>query len=387
MTSSEDPRVPNPPGGQSDFLVPADGSQTPPEQQPPPRGRFARAAVGVPVWLIVTALLVAIIGSTGYFVHIPYFSVGPGPAVDVLTLIDVQGGAKTYPSRGKLLLTTASESVGTVNLWDALYAWVDPNTILIPRSDVIPPGVTNKEQDIENRLEMEESKFQAEVAAFRALGFKIQKIPGARILTVVDGSPAFGKLRAHDLIVSVDGTPVNGRTDAIHVLSKHSVGDEVVIGFKRGESLMSVKLKTIASDAKPVHAVIGVTLSTAFQLPHDIEIDTQNIVGPSGGLMFALAIYDAFTSEDLTGGHIIAGTGEMLIDPTTGAATVGDIGAIEEKVRGASAVGADIFLAPADQAAAAHKVAPKGIRVIGVHTLSEAIQALKALKPLAQKAA
>ncbi|MGZ4105122.1 MAG: hypothetical protein ACXVP8_07655, partial [Actinomycetota bacterium] len=66
MTSSEDPRVPNPPGGQSDFLVPADGSQTPPEQQPPPRGRFARAAVGVPVWLIVTALLVAIIGSTGY---------------------------------------------------------------------------------------------------------------------------------------------------------------------------------------------------------------------------------------------------------------------------------------------------------------------------------
>ncbi len=65
---------------------------------------------------------------------------------------------------------------------------------------------------------------------------------------------------------------------------------------------------------------------------------------------------------------------------------IGDIGGIEEKVRTANSHGADIFLAPADQAAAARKVAPKSMKVIGVHTFAEALAVLKALPP-EQKAA
>jgi PDZ domain-containing protein len=344
-----------------------------------------RALAWAPTWLIVLALIVAITAPVGYLVHIPYYTIGPGPSVDVLTLIDVRGGAKTYPSRGKLLLTTVSESINTVNLWDAFYAWIDPNLILIPQRDVLLPGQTSKEADIENQLQMEESKFAAEVAAFGALGLKIGQIPGARINAVTDGFPAFGHLRARDLIVSVDGTRVMSPAAAVHLLAKHKIGTSVKIGFKRGRTLMSVTLKTVASPAKPLHAVIGVSLTPAFQLPRDLQIDTQNIVGPSGGMIFALAIYDAFTPADLTGGHIIAGTGEILFDAKK-RAIIGDIGGIEEKVRTAQSHGADIFLAPADQAAAARKVAPKSMRVIGVHTFAEALAALKALPPV-QKAA
>ena len=346
----------------------------------PPPGRARRALGWAPAWLIVLILVIVIAAPVGYLVHIPYFSVGPGPSVDVLTLIDARGGAKTYPSRGKLLLTTVSESINTVNLWDALYAWIDPNTALIPRGDVLPSGQTSREANIENQLEMDESKYAAEVAAFRALGYTVAQIPGARVIAVGDGLPAFGHLRAHDLIVSVDGKRVNSPAAAVGLLSKHKIGDPVKIGFVRGKTLMSVTLKSVASPTGPRRPVIGVSLDPAFQIPQDIQIDTQNIVGPSGGMIFALAIYDAFTPADLTGGHIIAGTGEIGFN-AKGQAVIGDIGGIEEKVRTASSHGADIFLAPADQAAAARKVAPKSMKVIGVRTFAEALAVLKALPP------
>jgi Lon-like protease len=341
-----------------------------------------RRALGwAPAWLVVLVLVVVVAAPVGYLVHVPYYSVGPGPSVDVLTLIDVRGGAKTYPSKGKLLLTTVSESVSTVNLWDALYAWIDPSITLISQKDVLLPGQTSREADIENQLEMDESKYAAEVAAFRALGMTVAQIPGARVVAVGEGFPAFGHLRAHDLIVSVDGKGVTNPSGAVQLLSKHKIGEPVKIGFKRGTTLMSVTLKPVASQTKPSHAVIGVSLLPAFQIPSEVQIDTQNIVGPSGGMIFALAIYDAFTPADLTGGHVIAGTGEIGFD-AKGRAIIGDIGGIEEKVRTAQSHDADIFLAPADQAAGARKVAPKSMKVIGIHTFAEALAALKALQPV-----
>jgi len=391
LASSSDPPRPDPTAeaASKGVFAPSASTQTGEPGKPtplePPPGRLRRAFGWAPAWLIVLALVIATVAPVGYLVHIPYYSVGPGPSVDVLTLIDARGGAKTYSSRGKLLLTTVSESVNTVNLWDALYAWVDPNITLISQREILQPGQTSHEADIENQLEMDESKYAAEIAAFRALGFSVAQIPGARVLAVGEGLPAFGHLRAHDLIVSVDGKRVTSPSGAVALLSKHKTGDSVTIGFVRGKTLMSVKLKTVASTSGPPRALIGVSLEPAFQIPRDIQIDTQNIVGPSGGMIFALAIYDAFTPADLTGGHIIAGTGEIGFD-AKGRAVIGDIGGIEEKVRTAHSHGADIFLAPADQAAAARKVAPKSMKVFGVSTFAQALAVLKALPPV-QKAA
>ena len=358
---------------------PMGGPGVPPER---PRG-FKRLVSWAPAWLVILAFLVAVVAPVGYFVHLPYYSVGPGPSVNVLQLIEARG-AKTYASKGKLLLTTVSESINTVNVWDAVYAWIDPNTTLLSEKAVIPPGETSREVDIENQLEMDDSKYAAEIAAFRALGLTVPKIPGARVLSVVQGLPAFGKLRAQDIIVSVDGVRVKDPDAAVTLLRKHKIGETVTIGFTRGRSNRSVKVKTVSSPPragqKP-YSIVGVNLEPAFRLPKDLQIDTQNIVGPSGGMIIALSIYDALTPADLTGGHIIAGTGTIAI-LDNGQAVIGDIGGIEEKVRTASAHGADIFLAPADQAAAARKVAPKSMRVIGVNTFAQALAVLKALPPV-----
>jgi len=371
--------------GPEDFMVPSEPVQTPGGgPQPQPHG-FRRFFSWAPAWLIILAFLAAIVAPAGYFIHLPYYSIGPGPAVNVISLIDAKGGARIYESKGQLLLTTVSESLNTVNVWDAVLAWIDPDETLIS-SKLVLGGQTSREVEIENQLEMDDSKYNAEIAAFRALGFDVSRVPGARILSVVDGLPAFGKLRAQDLVVSVDGVSVKDPAAAVALLQKHKIGSSVTIGYRRGRSIKTVTLKTVSSQparGKKPHAVIGVNLEPAFKLPRDIDVDTQNIVGPSGGMIIALSIYDAFTPEDLTGGHIIAGTGTIAV-LTNGQAVIGDIGGIEEKVRAAASHGADIFLAPFDQAAAARKVAPKSMKVIGVRTFEEALKVLKALPPVSK---
>ena len=387
MTPSNDPSRFDLPAdaGPDELLAPSAPVETHIGGPQPPRRGFSRIFSWAPAWLIILAFVLAVAAPAGFLIHLPYFVIGPGPAVNVLTLIDAQGGARTYESKGQLLLTTVSESVDTVNVWDALLAWIDPNEILIPKQAVLG-GQTSREVDIENQLEMEDSKYSAEIAAFRALGLDVPRVQGARVLSVVDGLPAFGKLRAQDLIVSVDGISVKDPAGAVALLQKHKIGDAVTIGYRRGRSIQTVIVKTVSSQpaaGKKPHAVIGVNLEPAFKLPRDIVVDTQNIVGPSGGMIIALSIYDAFTPADLTGGHIIAGTGTIAVLPN-GQAVIGDIGGIEEKVRAAASHGADIFLAPFDQAAAARKVAPKSMKVIGVRTFDEALKVLKGLAPVSK---
>ena len=88
---------------------------------------------------------------------------------------------------------------------------------------------------------------------------------------------------------------------------------------------------------------MGVGLRLDYDLPVDVTLRTGNVGGPSAGLMFSLAIYDALTPGELTGGKNIAGTGTMDDE-----GVVGPIGGIRQKLIGARRAGADFFLAPAD---------------------------------------
>ena len=58
-----------------------------------------------------------------------------------------------------------------------------------------------------------------------------------------------------------------------------------------------------------------------------VTVKTDEIGGPSAGLMFSLEIYNQLTKEDFTKGYKIAGTG--TIDSK---GTVGPIGGIDKKL-------------------------------------------------------
>jgi PDZ domain-containing protein len=111
-----------------------------------------------------------------------------------------------------------------------------------------------------------------------------------------------------------------------------------------------------------------------YTSPVKVTIQLNDVGGPSAGLMFSLGIVDKLTPQQETGGKNIAGTG--TIDSN---GVVGPIGGIEQKMLGARNEGATAFLVPADNCAEAKPAAPKGLRLVKVTSLSQALDALHAL--------
>ena len=121
--------------------------------------------------------------------------------------------------------------------------------------------------------------------------------------------------------------------------------------------------------------IIGVRVVQGHKFPFRVTIKVGNIGGPSAGLMFALGIVDKLGSADLTSGRFIAGTGEIAPN-----GAVGPIGGIQQKMAGARARGATVFLVPAGNCADAAGAVPAGMRLVKVSTLAGAVHALEALK-------
>ena len=70
---------------------------------------------------------------------------------------------------------------------------------------------------------------------------------------------------------------------------------------------------------------------------------TENVGGPSGGLLQALSTYNQLVSYDITNGLKICGTGTIWYD-----GTVGEIGGIKEKIYTANDDRMDVFFCPKD---------------------------------------
>ena len=121
--------------------------------------------------------------------------------------------------------------------------------------------------------------------------------------------------------------------------------------------------------------MIGVLVQESYRFPFPIKIKVGDIGGPSAGMMFALGIVDKLTPGNLTGGRFVAGTGEISANGAVSA-----IGGIQQKMAGARAAGATVFLTPAANCADTVGAVPAGLRLIKVSTLRQAINDLAALK-------
>lgn len=102
-----------------------------------------------------------------------------------------------------------------------------------------------------------------------------------------------------------------------------------------------------------------------------VQFDLPNTGGPSGGLIFALGIVEKLNSDQLIKGRLIAGTGTI-----NKKGEVGPIGGIEDKLIGAKRAGATLFIAPIDNCIDIAHI-PKGLRIVAVSTLAQAVTLLK----------
>jgi PDZ domain-containing protein len=324
------------------------------------------------------ALLLAVgLAALGLLVRVPYVVLSPGPAFNTLgtvgadPVLAIRGG-RTYPTNGALEATTVSVT-DRVSLWEALGGWFSDSEAVVPRELIYPPGQSQQQTDRQNAEDMRQSQDDATVAAMRVLG-----IPGSTRVSVAGVSasgPADGRLQPGDVITSVDGKAVTDVASLRALIGKRPVGAPVVIGYSRGSRVTTVTLRTVAAPDATHRPVIGITASTTSRFPVQVDIKLRDVGGPSAGLMFALGIVDKLQPGSLTGGRVIAGTGE--IDET---GKVGPIGGIAQKMRGALAARATVFLVPAANCGEAKASRPDGLRLVRVSTLSDALSSLATLR-------
>jgi PDZ domain-containing protein len=179
-------------------------------------------------------------------------------------------------------------------------------------------------------------------------------------------------LKTGEVITAVDGVPVNCRHDAATLIRQHKAGTAVTLTVSRHGRDQRFTLHTADVSGTPV---VGVQVAESFVFPFTVKITINNIGGPSAGMMFALGIIDKITNANLTGGKFIAGTGEI-----TAGGQVQPIGGIQQKMAGARAAGATVFLTPASNCSDTTGAVPAGLRLVKVSTLSGAIADLRALK-------
>ena len=142
--------------------------------------------------------------------------------------------------------------------------------------------------------------------------------------------------------------------------------------MSRDGDVKHVQLKTADVNGTPV---VGVQVSENYKFPFQIKINVGDIGGPSAGMMFALGIIDKLTHDNLTGGKFIAGTGEISAN-----GAVSPIGGIQQKMAGARAAGATVFLTPAANCPDTAGAVPAGLRLVKVSTLAGAVRDLEAIK-------
>jgi len=340
--------------------------------------------------LASTLMLIALL-CAGVFIKVPYAEMSPGPTVNTLgehggePVLQITGH-KTYPATGNLNMTTVRVTSADykMNLVEAVYGWLAHDNKVVPHDTLYPDGKTEEQSTQENAEEFSQSQESAKVAALEKLHIPVKS--WVIVSTVVKDTPAEGKLHAGDVIKAVDGTKVKAPDDVARLVTKHKPGEKVVFTIvpakeqaaaekenRTATGTQDITITTAKSDdGGKARAIVGISAGTDHTFPFTIDIKLADVGGPSAGLMFALGIVDKLTPGNLTGGKFVAGTGTIDDD-----GIVGPIGGIEMKTVGARDKGAQYFLTPKENCAAAAKDTPDGLTLVKVHTIDDALGALK----------
>lgn len=342
----------------------------------PARSRRAQAGL----WSISVALLALLaltLLPTSFVIQRPgpvYDTLGTSETADgdELPLISISG-AETYPTSGSLDLLTVEVQGNrerTPSWFELAGAWFDPSRAVVPIDDIFPQGETTEQRNEQNAALMVDSQKEATAAALFELGYDVDSL--VRVFSVDDESPAFGVLETDDIILAVDGTPVTTTTQLRDAIGAGD-GAPVSLTIDRGgeQSEVSVTPTQTQIDGEE-RWVIGVQISQDFDFPIEVEIQLNNVGGPSAGMMFALGIIDVLSPGELTGGERFAGTGTIDAD-----GDVGPIGGIRQKLFGAQNAGADWFLAPERNCSEVVGHIPDGLEVFAVATLNDALDVVE----------
>ena len=322
--------------------------------------------------LSVGVVLLVVFGVLGAAVPVPYVAQVPGPTFNTLGEIDGEpiisvAGRERNEAEGELILTTVGVSRAGLSLVEAVQGWFDSEVSVVPEETVYPPGRSEQETRDANRQAFLTSEEAAEVAALAELGYPVKVV----VRGLSDDSPAEGELQEGDAIESVGGRPTPDLATLDAVLQSIPGGTTVPVAYTRLGQPGTATVTTRAADDRE-GSLLGVLVREQPAAPFDVDIDVEDVGGPSAGLMLTLGILDLVGDTDLTGGATVAGTGTIDAD-----GQVGPIGGIQLKMIAAQGIGAELFLVPTDNCADAAAAPQPGLTLARVSDLDQALTALE----------
>lgn len=333
-------------------------------------------------WLLLSLTLFGVFGLA--VLPSPYVIERPGPVFDTLGSVTVDGEEvplieiptePTFETEGSLSLLTVNifgNRDQPPTWFEVIGAWLAPSQSVVPIDAVFPEGVSTEDRQEQSRIDMENSQQEAVAAALRAIGEPYES--QLRVVEAVADGPSDGTLRSDDIILAVNDEPVRDVTALRAAIAANGTADPVSIDIERAGAERTVLVTPELSEGEERVPVIGVLIAGEYVFPFEVNIELQNVGGPSAGMMFALGIIDKLTPDSLAGGTDVAGTGTIAAD-----GTVGPIGGIVQKMYGAVDAGADWFLAPIDNCNEVVGNVPGDLEVFAVATLDEAIGVLQTI--------
>lgn len=327
------------------------------------------------------------------FYQLDYYVTKPGGTYNVHDFISVQNG--DVDDEGSFHMTTVA--MGQATPLTYVLANIQDYYDIVKVSDVRQEEEDEEEYNIRQLKYMTDSQFNATYVAFNRAGLDYSvTYKGLYVLNVLSGGAADGVLKPGDEIVEAEGKRIENLTMFKDIITPKKKGETIELVIKRNDKLIDKTLTIQDIPGSDGRVGIGISYSESKSIKTDpkVTVKTEDIGGPSAGLMFTLEMLNQLLDEDLTKGYNVAGTGEMLED-----GTVGRIGGIDKKVVTADKAGMEIFFAPDDEitkemleynpsiqsnyelAKQTAKEIHSNMKIVPVKTVDDALNFLKQLQP------
>lgn len=268
---------------------------------------------------------------------LPYYIYNGGGTIDVNSRVEVENSSESKGSYNLAYVSELRATLPTLFLSNFIKEWdvVKKEELTMDEDESI------EEMLIRDKLLLDEANQNAVSVAFQKAGktFKVKKENYAIAYIIKEAET---DLILGDIVTSIDGVKISSMSTITDIINKKAIGEKVTLEYMRDN-----KKKTGYAIVKKVDNKKLLGLSFIIQKEYEtspaVKFNfSKNESGPSGGFMLSLALYDQLMENDLTNGRKIVGTGTITED-----GTVGPIGGIKYKLKGAVSAKADLFLAPA----------------------------------------
>lgn len=313
-------------------------------------------------------LLILIVAFFVLTFELPYYIDTPGGLIDVSERLEVEDG---YGINGSLNLAYISEFRATIPT--LIVAYFNGDWEIIKKDDVVADNETIEENNYRNKILLEEANQNAIIVAFDKAGLDYE-VTNRKVNIIYIYEESDTDLKIGDVITEINGIEINSKEEALNTIKESDELSIKVINDGVEYTRYANKVDIGGED------LIGIMVSETKDVTPSKEVSInfkESESGPSGGFMMSLSIYDYLTSEDLTKGLKIVGTG--TIDEF---GNVGVIGGIGHKIKAAVKEDADIFFAPSANYAEALEVVTEenlDITLVEVSHIDDAIEYLNNL--------